>query len=129
MCTYAYASAETVRGDDVSSSAADIWSLGVTIHVLLYGRLPLRVWHAEPDIMGSVLEGKFELSAPRKTEDPVEAVLHGLMVEMMSLDPVQRLSASAYLKKLECEPVLTHDGPSARGGGSRSLPPSAFSVT
>ncbi len=108
LCTLAYGSPELLGKENVTSFARDIWSLGVTIHVLLYGRLPIHPWRGELNMLRSILEGEFDLSAPRKTEDPVEAVLHGMMVEMMSLDPLQRLSAAAYLKKLEGEPLVAH---------------------
>ncbi len=47
------------------------------------------------------MQGKLELSAP-ETEDPVEAVLHEIIVDLLTFDPALRLTATDLLKKLEC---------------------------
>lgn len=123
LCSYPYASPELLR-EDSYSLAGDIWSLGVTLHVLRYGRFPFPPWEVEFQIVQSIVGGELELSAPA-TDDPDEATLHGIIVKMLTLDPAQRFKPTDCLKKAESEGVssertgsqgTTSSGSSPTGG-------------
>jgi serine/threonine protein kinase len=105
MCSVAFASPELHERNDAYSFAGDIWSLGVTLHVLLYERFPFPPWTAEVHLHRSIREGKLELNA-LLTKDPVEATLKGIIVEMLKFEPGERGNATDLMKKLECAPVL-----------------------
>jgi serine/threonine protein kinase len=100
MGTLAYASPERLEENDEYPFAGDIWSLGVTLHILRYARFPFPSWRTDFQLQRSILQGKLDLSTP-ETDDPVEAVLQGIIVDMLTLDPAQRLRATALLKTLE----------------------------
>ncbi len=125
MYSFAFACPERLGGENEKNEhpfAGDIWSLGVTLHVLRYGRFPFPPWKNEYYLQRSIMQGKLELSTPETAEDPVEAVLQGIIEDMLAFDPALRLSATDLLKKLECvfgvpsDATGSHDTSSSRSG-------------
>jgi serine/threonine protein kinase len=81
----------------ISTEKVDIWSLGVTMFVLLFGR-PLYVINPaiEPPI-NSISEAIWELQCSSPPSE-VSVVCWDLLLQMLELDPAKRISAAAALK-------------------------------
>ncbi|EXJ88242.1 CAMKK/CAMKK-META protein kinase [Capronia coronata CBS 617.96] len=87
------------RHGDVSGRAADIWSMGVTLYCLKYGRIPFE------------RSGIFELYEAIKTEEPdlseeQDEDFVDLMLKILEKDPQKRIK----MKELRDHPWVTRRG-------------------
>ena len=96
VCTPQYAAAEVVRawGNEGGSraqytSACDLWSLGVLLHVMLSASLPFRA-KEKPLLMRQVVQGKIDLSGPRW--EGVSNQAKDLVRRLIVTNPAERLT-------------------------------------
>ncbi|KIW22881.1 uncharacterized protein PV07_11131 [Cladophialophora immunda] len=87
------------RHGDVSGRAADIWSMGVTLYCLKYGRIPFEK------------TGIFELYEAIKTEEPdlgdeIDEDFRDLMKRILEKDPQKRIK----MRELRDHPWVTNKG-------------------
>ncbi|KAI8584265.1 hypothetical protein K450DRAFT_218968 [Umbelopsis ramanniana AG] len=87
------------RHGDVSGTAADIWSMGVTLYCLIYGRLPFP--------KSNVIE-LFEAikNDPVPYESDTNPKLLDLFQKMLTKDPSQRIT----MEQMRVHPWVTLDG-------------------
>ncbi|KAF9306296.1 hypothetical protein BGZ74_006650 [Mortierella antarctica] len=97
----AFMAPELCRHDhgEVSGRATDVWSMGVTLFCIRYGRLPF-VSNNILELNRVIREHHFDLS----TEKDEKFVT--LMRRLLEKDPVQRIS----IEELRNDPWLTNDG-------------------
>lgn len=82
--TYEYLSPEQIRGDELTSSI-DIWASGITLYVLLHGRLPFSSKN-----MSQYLQNI--LNTPIEFDPSLCPPLRDLLEGMLERDPQRRLS-------------------------------------
>ncbi len=98
--TPGYVSPERLNGNAAYPFAGDIWSLGVTLHVLRYGRLPFPSSNTWFQVERFIMKGNFELSSAPEGKDPVEKFLHEIIQDMLPFNPAQRVTATDLLKRV-----------------------------
>ena len=83
------------RHGDVSGKAADLWSMGVTLYCLRYGRIPF-----ERD---SVLDmyGAIKAESPKFPPDENEKFLD-LMTKLLEKDPEKRITMGELRVSVQC---------------------------
>ncbi|PSR93940.1 kinase-like domain-containing protein [Coniella lustricola] len=84
---------------DVSGTAADIWSMGVSLYCLRYGRIPFN----EPGILD--MYEAIKSSTPQYPEDE-NPVFLDLMGKLMAKDPEERIT----MPEIRDHPWVTKDG-------------------
>jgi calcium/calmodulin-dependent protein kinase kinase 2 len=87
------------RHGDVSGKAADIWSMGVTLYCLKYGRIPF-----ERDQIIDLYEAIKTEEPPLETEP--NANLSDLFHRLLEKDPLKRIK----MQELRSHPWVTKDG-------------------
>lgn len=129
-----YASPEQVRGDPLST-ASDIYSLGVLLHVLLSGRSPYRLARTSlVDVASAVVEQDPERLSVRAARGDIAAAergstperlarelagdLDGIVLMAMRKEPALRY-ASADMLRLDIERFLSGRPVTANRGGRR----------
>ena len=113
--TPAFMSPEMCRGDGNYTSATDVWSLGVTLYCMLFGKLPFpgRTWS---EVTNKILYAEPEI--PVDTEPAWTDILMG----MLHKDPDERITLVA----LRHHPFLRDRSDSmGRGGFAAGSPASA----
>lgn len=95
--TLSYTAPEVYR-EKGAVCAADNWSLGACLYVLLVGASPFRVTGEEPqkEIIARICNGEFERSRPRWTELSREA--QDMIQSLLVVDERRRVSSSSALK-------------------------------
>ena len=103
--TPAYAAPEQLQGRDQLSPATDVWALGVLLHELLTGTLPL----AESDILE--LARAPQQWSPAIAHDQLEPAWAGLIADLLTLDPAKRVrDGAAVAERLDALEVATAGG-------------------
>ena len=94
--TAAYAAPEQIRNPSAVTPAADIWSLGVVVYEMLYGRLPF-----PGDNLADVLAGALHAALIVPARGDVPRALERLLRSALVKDPGTRVqTASAFLDAL-----------------------------
>lgn len=83
-----YIAPEVLKGD--YDNKCDIWSMGVVLYILMCGRPPFK-GDTNPDIIKSVLKGKFSFDYP--SFDNATDECKDLISKCLTFDPEQRPSA------------------------------------
>ena len=86
-----YCSPEIKNGRVYYADKADIWSLGITLHVMLTGFWPF-VGKNEKEVLSNAKKGKVDISKDNLSND-----LTNLLTQMLNLDPEKRPSAKTLL--------------------------------
>ncbi|KAI8087051.1 kinase-like domain-containing protein [Gilbertella persicaria] len=86
-----YASPEVVRGIPYYGPAADVWSAGVILYVLLAGKLPFDDRHIGR-LLGKIKRGRF-----RQLPDWVSSSAKDLVYRMLVVNPNKRISSNDIL--------------------------------
>ena len=105
--TSSYMAPEIIRKSEYNGFKADIWALGVVLHVMMTGRFPF-VGKTEKDLFARIQTGQF-LPPVQMNFDAKR-----LIQRMLSLEPAKRPSASEILR----DPWLT-----AAGSGVTAIVP------
>lgn len=103
-----YIAPERLR-DGASSEQSDLWSLGATLYAAVEGRPPF----SRPTVAESLSALLAEAPDPPQHPGP----LHGVIAELLTIDPVQRLTAMetrARMQDLLHRAVGTHPVPTPR---------------
>ena len=107
--TAAYIAPEQIRAPSSVGPPADIWSLGVVLYEILYGRVPF-AGQSLGETLATTLNAPLQF--PRDARVPAQ--LQALLSRMLAKDPDRRIgSASAFQRALD---GLTLD---AHGAGAR----------
>ncbi|KAI9499540.1 kinase-like domain-containing protein, partial [Zychaea mexicana] len=94
----AYAAPEQVRSvKPLPSPAADLWSLGILLYVLVTGRLPFQDCY-DVRLQQKILQGEFEM--PSCLSEGLQQLLHGLL----QVDPHKRYTVRQVLHSSWCSP-------------------------
>lgn len=95
--TYAFMPPESISGDQYSIFLADIWSLGVTLYAMIYGRLPFQASNIDD------LFDQIETTEPTFSSTTTSPILIELLRRMLDKNPATRFN----LQQIRCHEWLT----------------------
>lgn len=91
-----YAAPEVLRGEKYNAKKADIWSLGVTLYVLLVGAFPYKVENG-PKLFKWFDSDQFSIQVPESIEKPLSELIR----DMMKRDPEKRITLDTALERIQ----------------------------
>jgi len=93
--TYHFFAPEACTGDDFCGYKADIWAIGVTLYVFVFGRVPFfrEDWNTQA-LFEDIAEGNWEYPADAP---PIDADLDGLLKAVLCVDVDERLTLDEML--------------------------------
>lgn len=90
-----YMAPEVLQEDSVCDFLCDIWSLGVVLYIMLFGRFPFEA-RAEESVEMAILKGDYSLSMSSSSPIAKEGI--DLVKKMLVKNPRRRIQAKKALK-------------------------------
>lgn len=101
--TPSYMAPEIIRKQGYDGFPVDVWSFGVVLYAMLYGRFPFRAKNHE-ELYRLILMGQF--SFPESRQGAVSVASLNLLKHMICLDPRQRITVKGILQQEHVSTVV-----------------------
>eukprot|EP01062_Namystynia_karyoxenos_P080348 TRINITY_DN863_c0_g1_i1.p1 TRINITY_DN863_c0_g1~~TRINITY_DN863_c0_g1_i1.p1 ORF type:complete len:1384 (+),score=305.02 TRINITY_DN863_c0_g1_i1:130-4152(+) len=85
-------SPEACQGDFSSGKCNDVWAFGVTVYILVYGRVPFVGANTQMQLFNLILTKKIEYPPPAQLDPGEWRQLHALLRRMLQRDPLMRIT-------------------------------------
>ena len=88
----------------------DVWAFGVTLYVLLYGKLPFTGWN-QPSLVRSIMNDPLQLPETNAVGTAIPALLRQMLANLLQKSPRQRISLKAFRAQMRrCGLAATTEG-------------------